>query len=92
MLNQSIIVGKVVSYDNENKVVVRVDRNYKNEEGCYDADYINVYLSEHLVQSAQEYVKKDVTLAIKGRLVSTDLIHALIFVGEKYSFLAGATE
>ena len=79
MLNQSVIVGRLVrdpelyETDNGNKVTsitLAVPRSYKNMDGEYDTDFISCTLWKGVAENTGEYCHKGDLLGIKGRLQS----------------------
>ena len=79
MLNQSVIVGRLVRdpelYETENgnkvtNITLAVPRSYKNMDGEYDTDFINCTLWKGIAENAAEYCHKGDLLGIKGRLQS----------------------
>ncbi|MBG0762083.1 single-stranded DNA-binding protein [Acholeplasma laidlawii] len=70
------LIGRVVSFDpkeSDNGVKytdlrVSVMRPYKNYDGNYDTDYFRVALFEQNHKRAQDYFRKGMGIAIKGRL------------------------
>lgn len=77
MLNQLVMVGRLTkkaelkkdengkSYTN---ITLAIPRSYKNEEGIYDTDFINVSLFNGVAENVSEWVNKGDLLGIKGRL------------------------
>ncbi len=79
MLNQSIIVGRLVKdpelreTENGNKVTnitLAVNRSYRNIEGEYETDYIPCVLWKGTAERTSKYCKKGDLLGIKGTLQS----------------------
>ena len=50
------------------KVTLATPRNYKNINGEYDIDYIDVVLFNKIAQSCVEYCKQGDTIGIRGNL------------------------
>jgi len=78
MLNQCILVGKVIRIRKEDETAVltlSIARGYKekDEEG-YAIDEIDIELSDHLSETALEYLKENATVGIKARIASTSKI------------------
>lgn len=107
MLNQTVIVGRVVSdpelnqTENGNKVTnltLAVPRSYKNEEGIYETDFIDCVLWNGIAENTIEYVKKGDLVGVKGRLESRKIenynekIKILEVVAEKLTFLSSRKE
>lgn len=80
MLNQTVIVGRLVSdpkvetTENGKKVsnlTVAVPRSYKNTDGEYETDFVDCVLWSGVAENTAEYCKKGDVVGIKGR-VQTD--------------------
>jgi single-stranded DNA-binding protein len=70
MLNQLVLIGKVVSFT-DTHVLLNVERYNKNleiKERTFD--FLNVEVGSVLMETLQEYLEVDVVIAIKGSLVS----------------------
>lgn len=82
MLNQSIIVGRLVSdpelrkTENGNKVanvLLAVPRCYRNAEGEYETDFIKCVLWRGVAERTTEYCKKGDLIGIRGRIQTRDV-------------------
>ena len=80
MINTVIIVGRLATdieiQEKENgnkyaKLVLAVPRQFKNEDGIYDTDFIDVILAGTIATNTNEYCKKGDLIGIKGRLETT---------------------
>lgn len=102
MLNQSIIVGRLVNspelHETENghkvtSVLLAVPRSYKNAEGEYDTDFIKCVLWRGVAERTTEYCKKGDLIGVRGRLQSRELEEdegvktMLELVADKVTFL-----
>lgn len=102
MLNQSVLVGRVVK-DIEYKKIedkdvcqlcLAVPRNIKNINGDYGTDFIDCILFQSVAQVANEYCKKGDFLGIRGRLESSLKningveVKTVQLIAEKISFLS----
>ena len=103
MLNQSVIVGRVVrdpelnQTENGNKVTnltLAVPRSYKNVNGEYDTDFISCVLWKGVAENTAQYVKKGDLVGVKGRLQTRTIEaedhneHIMELVAEKVTFLS----
>lgn len=104
MLNQSILVGRIVKdpeireTENGNKVsniTLAVSRPYKNVNGEYDTDFISCTLWKGIAESTAEYCQKGDLIGIKGRLQTKTIEnedmpkHQVVeLVAEKVTFLS----
>lgn len=99
MTNQIIVVGRIVSdlkiNETENgkkscKVVISVPRSYKNDDGIYETDFIEVMLYSNLANNTTEWCKKGDLIGIRGKIegkISNGEID-LTLVAEKVTFLS----
>ena len=60
-------------------------RNFKNENGEYETDFIPVRLYDMIAKNACEYCKKGDLVGIKGRLQSIDNLEV---IAEKLTLLS----
>ena len=77
MLNQVVLVGRLVkdieveeleSGKRVANAVLAVPRSFKNENGEYDTDFIDVVIWNSIADNTAEYCKKGDIVGIKGRL------------------------
>lgn len=96
MMNQFVLVGRIVnktklSEDENNKkvmgITVSVPRAFKNDNGEYDNDFIDVTLYDSVAEGADNYLKNSDLVGIKGRL-TRQKGEALNIVAEKLTFLS----
>lgn len=85
MLNQVVIVGRIYSMEN-GELVMAVPRSFKNENGEYDTDYIDVRLSNAVETNVSTYCEVGDLVGIKGRLESG--INKMQVIAEKVTFLS----
>ena len=85
MLNQVVIVGRIYSME-KGTVIIAVPRSYKNEQGEYETDYINVTLLGSIEQNVSAYCKKGDLVGVKGRLQGG--LNTMSLVAEKVTFLS----
>lgn len=98
MLNQTIIVGRLVSNptkeieENETttKIILAVPRNFKNSNGEYETDFFPVTLYKGIGETTTEYCKKGDLIGIKGRLQTKD--NQIVIIAEKVTFLSSRKE
>jgi single-strand DNA-binding protein len=77
MLNKATLIGRLtrdpeVRYTGSNIPVARftlaVNRNFKNKDGEYEADFIPVVVWRRLAELCQNYVFKGNLIAVHGRI------------------------
>ena len=95
MLNQVILVGRLcstptVQETEEGKKVcnikVAVPRPFKNGEGEYETDFIDVVLWSSVAENTAEYCRKGDLVGIKGRLQTHN--KKMEVIAEKITFLS----
>lgn len=93
-LAQNIEVKKLDSGKEVTKIVLAVNRGYKNQDGIYETDFIDCILWDLLAKNTCEYCKKGDTIGVRGRLqVSTyekeNVKHYVLeVIAERITFLA----
>lgn len=95
MTNNFVLVGRIVTIGemkNGNKgkycrVVVAVNRNYKDENGIYDTDFIKVTLRKELATKVHDWCQKGDLIGIRG-IMECLSNHKLKLVADKVTFLA----
>lgn len=85
MLNQVVVVGRINSMEN-GELVMAVPRSFKNKNGEYDTDYIEVRLSDATEKHVSTYCEKGDIVGVKGRLESG--INKMSVVADKVTFLS----
>jgi len=99
-LNQSIIVGRLVSdieiNDEKSTMILAVPGRTKNEEGKYETDNIKVDLSLPIAKNTAEYLKKGDLISVKGRLENRNVENSdkkeLKLIAERIAFLSTKKE
>ena len=84
MLNQVVLLGRLVECKKES-IIIKVPRNYKNNQGVYDTDLIEIYLSESNYNELKKYNKLDDLVGVRGRVETKD--NQIIIIGDKITFL-----
>lgn len=103
MLNQTVIVGRLVSnpevYETESgrkvsHITVAVPRSFKNMQGEYETDFISCVLWKGIAENTAEYCKKGDLIGIKGRIQTREyeqeeeIKKVVEVVAEKITFLS----
>lgn len=106
MLNQLILVGRI-THDPEpiiledGKKVLRfqlaVQRAFKNYNGEYDTDFFQITCWEGLATLVENYTKKGIMIAVKGRIQSWQYnlengkkLNMIDVVAEKITYLSNS--
>lgn len=94
MLNQTVIIGRLVSNPEITQVEERslcniqiaVPRNYKNDKGEYETDFVPVMVWDGIATNLNEYCHKGDLVGVKGRIEMKD--NQIIIIAEKITFLS----
>ena len=99
MLNQIVLVGRItkdveiIGGDKEfAEITLAVPRSYKNEEGEYETDFVDVTLYGGIATNTAEYCKKGDLVGVKGRIQTTMVEDHKVtqVIAEKITFLSSA--
>lgn len=98
MLNQLVLVGRLVkdveikeTNGNKNAIItLAVNRSYKNVNGEYETDFIDIVLWNGIATNTKEYCKKGDVIGIKGRIQTTSVNDKknIEIIAEKVTFLS----
>lgn len=106
MLNQIVLVGRLTK-DPEVKnvddtksvsnITLAVPRNFKNADGEYETDFIDITLWNGVANNTAEYCKKGDIVGVKGRMQTSSYekddgtkVSKLDVIAEKVTFLSQA--
>lgn len=107
MLNQVVLVGRltrnpeVKELDDGKRLsgmTLAIPRSYKNAEGEYETDFIEVKLWNQIAENTAEYCKKGDIVGVKGRLQSRvvekedEKEYLTEIIAEKVTFLSSRSE
>ena len=95
MLNQITLCGRVSKISKKSineegtnaKLTIAVQRSFKNAEGVYETDFIDVNIFNSVAENTIEYCKNGDVIGIKGRL-SVDAENKLSVNAERVMFLS----
>jgi single-strand DNA-binding protein len=97
MLNQVVLVGRLYEMKEvgESNVLITLatPRSYKNENGEYETDYIDVLLRGSVATNTLEYCKKGDLIGVKGKIqrygndYTANGFPILEIIAEKVTFL-----
>lgn len=92
MLNQFILVGRVSNINKINtkecKVTLEIPRSFKNKNGDYENDYVDIIIKGEVAKTTMEYVANNDLIGAKGRFVKTEDMVTLELNAEKITFLS----
>ena len=99
MLNQVVLVGRInnepagmcdENQHNFTMIELVVPRSYKNADGIYENDNIEIKLYDTITTTTMQFVHKNDLVGIKGRLQNDK--NKLIVIAEKVTFLSSKKE
>lgn len=92
MLNQFVLVGRVNNInkisDKDYKVTLEIPRPFKNKNGEYENDYVDVIVKREVTKTTMECVVNNDIIGVKGRFVKTVDMTTLELNVEKLYFLS----
>jgi single-strand DNA-binding protein len=104
MLNQVVLVGRLteeVKEKNKKGFIITtlgVPRSWKNENGEYETDFIDIKINGTIADNVKEFCKKGDIVGVKGRIQTTIIkkdnkdIKVTEIVAEKVTFLSSKSE
>lgn len=104
-MNQIVLVGRLVSSlktkeengEKNAKLTLAIPRTFKNNEGLYETDFVDVIVTGAVAENTLNFCKKGDIIGVKGRVQSTTVekyhtkINLLEIIGEKVTFLSNKT-
>jgi len=106
VLNQLILIGRIthnpesVTLEDGKKILkfqLAVQRGFKNYEGLYDTDFIQITAWEGLASIVESFIKKGNMLAVKARIQTWKYnindeksLNMLEVIAEKITYLASS--
>ena len=87
MHNMVYLIGRLSAdiKENDSSIKLAVTRAYKNENGEYETDFVEVKLFGAMLENTIKYIKKGDLIGVKGRLQVEN--NQLIVIADKLSFL-----
>ena len=87
MHNMVYLIGRLSTdiKEEDSKLNLAVTRTFKNEEGIYETDFVDVKLFGTMLENTIKYIKKGDLIGVKGRLQVEN--NQLMVIADKLSFL-----
>ena len=108
MLNQVVLVGRLTRDIVVNKsdkgvkvatISLAIPRSFKNSEGLYDTDFVDVVLWNGIAENTAEYCHKGDIIGVKGRIQTSNYEtedgekrKSTQIVAEKITFLSSSKD
>ena len=96
MINGYTLVGRI-TYIGEDYLVLSVSREYKNQDGEYEYDKFNIYMSNNILTSTKTYCHPGDVIGVKGTMQSIEyeidgkMYRKLKLLADKVTFLSSST-
>ena len=99
-MNQIILVGRISNIKQESYEVLKerivvtlaIPRNYKNEEGIYETDFVPITLYNNIAKNTFEFTKVGDLIGVRGRIHKTNPLQELEIIADKVTFLSTSKE
>ena len=96
MNNNVVLIGRIdndvekVEMDDKTlyKLILNISRNFKNQNGEYDTDFIPIELMSSIGSSVFEYCSKNDLIAVRGRIECKEKGNPIKIIAERISFLS----
>lgn len=97
MLNQIVLVGRLTNIKKDNEenntiVSVVVPQTFKNENGEYDNNYIDIVMSGNVASNVINYCKNGDLIGIKGKVQRLDNTKEIEIIADRVTFLTSGKE
>lgn len=93
MTNYVVLVGRIKEFKENEKgtsIVLAVTRTFKNANGEYEIDCVEISLPGTIGENTKEYCKPNDIIGIKGRIQKLESDNELIIVAGKVTFLSSS--
>ena len=94
-MNQVVLVVRIKEFKESEKgtnIIIAVSQAFKNANGEYDTNFIEIRLFETIAKNTKEYCKTNDIIGVKGRLQKLESDNELVIVAEKVTFLSSRKE
>lgn len=95
MNNHVVLIGRINNdiekIENDDtttyRLMLNITRNFKNQDGDYENDFIPIQLMSYVGRNVFEYCKKNDLVGVRGRIESKEG-KAIQIIAEKITFLS----
>ena len=91
MLNQVILIGRIKEFKEkkENTILtLAVPQSFKNTDGIYNTDFIDIKLFGTIASNTKEYCKTGDMIGIKARIQRIDVDEPMELIAKNVTFLS----
>jgi len=89
MLNMFTLVGRIKNIDKDfNTIEMIIPRSYKNENGEYENDFINIIVGKNIINNVMEYCEVGDLIGVKGKIEKEENAYLVKLIAEKVTFLS----
>lgn len=95
-MNNLVLVGRLFNQpklieENEHKccyITLTIDRYFRNEEGIYETDFIDVKVPYPMCNGVVDYCCKGDTISVKGRIERLSKYGNMRIIAERINFIS----
>ena len=73
-------------------IVLAVPQKFKNVDGLYDTNYIDITIFGGIAENTLKYCKKGDVVGVRGRVQRLDMSQGIELIAEKLTFLSSKKE
>ena len=95
-MNNLVLVGRLFNQpklieENEHKycnITLTIDRYFRNEEGIYETDFIDVKVPYPMCDGVVDYCRKGDAISVKGRIERLSKYGNMRIIAERINFIS----
>ena len=95
-MNNLVLVGRLFNQpelieENEHKccyITLAINRYFKNEEGIYETDFIDIKVPYPMYGSVVDYCRKGDAISVKGRIERLSKYENMRIIAERINFIS----
>lgn len=99
-MNNLVLVGRLFNQPklvekNEHKccyITLAINRDFKNKEGIYETDFIDVKVPYPMCDGVVDYCRKGDAISVKGRIIRLSKYGNMRIIAERINFISGGNK
>lgn len=99
-MNNLVLVGRLFNQPklvkkNEHKccyITLAINRDFKNKEGIYETDFIDVKVPYPMCDVVVDYCRKGDAISVKGRIIRLSKYGNMRIIAERINFISGGNK
>lgn len=85
-MNNFILVGRIITI-NDNTITIAREQLFKNEDGIYETNLIDITLNDSMIDNVNEYCKQGDIIGVKGYIQRLNINEPMELIAERVTFL-----